>query len=132
MRFEEMTTAAIIDLIDHAAKNGGATILHCGPLGFDTVNFVSGYMVGGYSAVVTISNHDSDELCAALINNLIKAKNEEHITANEFLGLWVNEHGLIEVEYSRAYNNHWDAMKSAKKTKQRYIYDIANKRALKV
>lgn len=132
MRFEKMPKEVIIDLLDEAAKNGGVTVAHCGYMGYEPVSFKSGYIVGGYSPVITLTNHDSDELCAALINNLIKAKSEAPIAVNEYLGLWVNEHGFIEIEFSRAYNMHWDAMNAAKKLEQRYIFDVENNRALKV
>lgn len=132
MRFEKMPKEVIIDLLDEAGKNGHVTVTHCGYMGYEPVSFTCGYIVGGYSPVITISNHDSNELCAALINNLIKVKSDEGVRVNEYLTAWVDEFGFTKIEFSRAYSNHWDAMNAARKLGQRYIYDIENARALKV
>ena len=133
MRFEKMPVEVITDLLDEAGKNGHVTVGHCGFMGYEPVKFTSGYIVGGYSPVITISANDTNELCAALINNLIKVKNDETVTAvNEYLTVSVNEFGFTEIEFSRAYSHHWDAMNAAKKLEQRYIFDVETDRALKV
>lgn len=132
MRFKSMDMKAVAHLLETTSKRGGLTIGATHKNGYGISYPDKGYAVGGYSSVITVNNHDSDKLCAALVNNLIKAKNEEGVNDGDYMGLWVNEIGDIEIEFSRVYNSLSEAMSEAKKLKQLYIYDFKNSRALKV
>jgi len=85
----------------------------------------NGFMCSLYGFEKTHQPTDINEIKADIITykHLLKA--------GQYVGLW-QDNGLIYVDISRHYNNKQDAIKNGIKNKQLAIYDLKNKKDIKL